>query len=116
MRCIDEYFAKSGAGRCSDFKDAAEAMAKVENTVYVEYSENQVGFKMFLGVSARIGNFNTENTEYSLYLEENPLIEFVELPESLLKSNLVYSNILCGVIRGALEMVCVSGRWGCDDC
>lgn len=29
VRIVDEYFAKSGAGRCVDFRDAAEAMAKV---------------------------------------------------------------------------------------
>ena len=36
-------------------------------------------------------------------LEDNPLIEFAELPEQYNK--LWYSNILCGVIRGSLEMV-----------
>jgi hypothetical protein len=36
-------------------------------------------------------------------LEDNPLTDFVELPESC--SKLIYCNILCGVIRGALEMV-----------
>ena len=36
-------------------------------------------------------------------LEDNPLTDFVELPEGC--DDLVYCNILCGVIRGALEMV-----------
>lgn len=36
-------------------------------------------------------------------LEDNPLTDFVELPEAL--AQLKYSNLLCGVIRGALEMV-----------
>lgn len=36
-------------------------------------------------------------------LEDNPLTDFVELPESY--SGLIYCNVLCGVIRGALEMV-----------
>lgn len=60
-----------------------------------------------------------------LTLEDNPLAEFVELPEGALPSaagaqdmapsqgqganvnggGLWYSNILCGVLRGALEMV-----------
>jgi len=66
-----------------------------------------------------------------LTLDENPLAEFVELPESALPTatgaggqggtgmmtpsqtqgtnsdggGLWYSNILCGVLRGALEMV-----------
>jgi len=38
-----------------------------------------------------------------LIFDENPLTEFVELPEDAM--DLWYSNILCGVIRGALELV-----------
>jgi hypothetical protein len=34
---------------------------------------------------------------------DNPLTDFVELPEHLI--NLDYSNIICGVIRGSLEKV-----------
>ena len=34
---------------------------------------------------------------------DNPLTEFVELPDEY--RELKYCNILCGVIRGALEMV-----------
>ena len=50
-------------------------------------------------------------------LEDNPLTDFVELPESC--SGLSYCNILCGVIRGAMEQVCgplaefVAGHWPC---
>eukprot|EP00698_Gefionella_okellyi_P021508 TRINITY_DN6995_c0_g1_i1.p1 TRINITY_DN6995_c0_g1~~TRINITY_DN6995_c0_g1_i1.p1 ORF type:complete len:168 (-),score=26.45 TRINITY_DN6995_c0_g1_i1:61-564(-) len=91
-RCIDEYFAKSNAGRCNDFKDAAEALSKV-------------GFKMFLGINARVQSFNADNTEFSVVLDENPLADFVELPDHLLRSNLSFSNIISGVIRGAFEMV-----------
>lgn len=40
----------------------------------------------------------------SIIIEENPLAEFVELPDSYMKS-LWYSNVLCGVIRGSLDMV-----------
>lgn len=36
-------------------------------------------------------------------MEDNPLNDFVELPEGC--SKLKYSNIICGVIRGALDMV-----------
>lgn len=38
-------------------------------------------------------------------MDENPLAEFVELPEEALEGGLLFSNVLCGVIRGALEMV-----------
>lgn len=37
-------------------------------------------------------------------MRENPLAEFVILPPQYQKQ-LWYSNLLCGVIRGALEMV-----------
>jgi len=40
-----------------------------------------------------------------LTLDDNPLAEFVELPEEALEGGLWFSNVLCGVLRGALEMV-----------
>ena len=36
-------------------------------------------------------------------LEDNPLADWVELPAAL--AGLRYSALLCGVVRGALEMV-----------
>ena len=42
---------------------------------------------------------------FTLTLDENPLAEFVELPEDALEGGLWFSNVLCGVLRGALEMV-----------
>lgn len=41
-------------------------------------------------------------------LTDNPLADFVELPEEY-RAELRYCGLLCGVIRGALEMV---GAWG----
>ncbi len=35
------------------------------------------------------------------------MTDFVELPDGC--ADLVYCNLLCGVIRGALGMVCVGG-------
>ena len=63
----------------------------------------QVGFKMFLGVSATVTNWDGEGTTCSLLLEDNPLVDFVELPDTC--QGLHYCNVLNGVIRGALEMV-----------
>lgn len=45
---------------------------------------------------------------HSILIEENPLTEFVELPDTY--AGLHYCNVLCGVIRGALEMVRVAGQ------
>ena len=47
---------------------------------------------------------------FSLIFDENPLAEFVELPEDALQGGLWYSNVLCGVIRGALEMVGIRSK------
>ena len=59
--------------------------------------------KTFLGVNPTIANWNSQMDEFSLILDQNPLVDFVELPEN--HPNLLYSNIICGVVRGALEMV-----------
>ena len=44
-------------------------------------------------------------TYFTLTLDDNPLAEFVELPDEALEGGLWFSNVLCGVLRGALEMV-----------
>jgi hypothetical protein len=59
---------------------------------------------MFLGVTAEVANFDADGKAFSLILRENPLADFVILPAPY-ASKLWYSNILCGVIRGSLEML-----------
>lgn len=44
-------------------------------------------------------------------IEDNPMTEFVELPDGC--ADLVYCNLLCGVIRGALGMVRTAGHAQC---
>ena len=63
---------------------------------------------MFLGVSADVTSWNAERTSFCLVIYENPLAEFVELPPHL--SELRYSNLLCGAIRGALEMIQIKAQ------
>lgn len=66
----------------------------------------QVGFKIFLNVTPTITNWTSDNKQFSLIFDENPLADFVELPDDgRAQDELWYSNILCGVLRGALEMV-----------
>lgn len=48
-------------------------------------------------------NYDKESREFSLLIPENPLADFVILPTQYKK--LWYSNIICGVIRGALDML-----------
>ncbi|CAM9126327.1 unnamed protein product [Heterosigma akashiwo] len=90
IRMIDEFLAKSGITSCTDFRETGEVLSKV-------------AFKMFLGVPAECVQWNLEETSFSLILPNNPLTEFVELPPQY--ANLRYSNVLCGVVRGALEMI-----------
>ncbi|XP_042418923.1 trafficking protein particle complex subunit 3-like [Zingiber officinale] len=90
VRLIDEFLAKSNVSRCVDFKETADVIAKV-------------GLKMFLGVTASVSNWDPEGSSFSLVLDDNPLVDFVELPDTF--QGLHYCNILSGVIRGALEMV-----------
>ena len=63
---------------------------------------------MFLGVTASVANWDADRTGCSLILEDNPLVDFVELPETC--QGLYYCNVLCGVICGVLEMVRVQLR------
>lgn len=94
LRLIEDFLAKTSSPRCLDFKDVAEKI--------------QTAFKMYLSVSTTISNWSTANDEFSILIDSNPLTDFVELPDNL--TNLKYCNMLCGVIRGALEMVSSFGR------
>lgn len=60
---------------------------------------------MFLNITPTVTNWSADNKEFSLIFDENPLTDFVELPDEALEGGLWYSNIYCGVLRGALEMV-----------
>ncbi|KAJ0103444.1 hypothetical protein Patl1_04313 [Pistacia atlantica] len=107
IRLIDEFLAKSNVSRCVDFKETAEVIAKVTHKLGSPFRPDnasvQVGFKMFLGVTASVTNWDVDGTSCSIILEDNPLVDFVELPDTC--QGLYYCNILSGVIRGALEMV-----------
>ena len=53
----------------------------------------------YLGI---LGSFNqVSEKEYHLFFPENPISFYVELPESL---DGLCSNIICGMIRGMLEI------------
>lgn len=89
LRLIEDFLAKTNTPRCLDFKDVAEKL--------------QYAFKMYFGTSPSITSWSSANDEFSIIIDNNPLTEYVELPENL--KNLRYSNIYTGMIRGALEMI-----------
>ena len=93
-RLVEDFLAKTdsgrGATRCEAFRDAAETVAKV-------------GLRMFLGIGAECERWNEAETRCAIVLESNPLARFAELPPRY--RDLSYCQLLCGVIRGALEMI-----------
>ncbi|KAH9981029.1 transport protein particle component [Lactifluus volemus] len=116
-RLIEDFLARSNIGRCTDFKETGEVVAKV-------------GFKSFLNVTPTVTHAqqvppppsprsstpagqpaaagpSTQMPQpyFTLTIDDNPLAEFVELPEEAIEGGLWFSNVLCGVLRGALEMV-----------
>ncbi|KAL7283352.1 hypothetical protein ACG7TL_002782 [Trametes sanguinea] len=137
-RLIEDFLARSGLGRCADFREVGEVVAKCgEHGLGVGCSpgrvsafadlaaactESQVGFKSFLNITPTVTHgalppassptrssmppppANAPGTSFTLQFDENPLAEFAELPEEALEGGLWFSNVLCGVIRGALEM------------
>ncbi|MCP9259247.1 Trafficking protein particle complex subunit 3 [Dirofilaria immitis] len=119
LRLADDLLAKnSQIQRCTDMHQVADVLAKVALRSYL-------GENVLERVTAQVLNWNARNDEFSLILESNPLAEFVEIPPELaqdLSENCcgfvdlqvgrepnifcgIYSQILCGAIRGALEMM-----------
>ncbi|KAK4879850.1 hypothetical protein RN001_007996 [Aquatica leii] len=89
IRLVEDFLAKTSSGRCLDLKDTADKI--------------QSAFRMYLGVQPNVANWSPAGDEFSFILDSNPLTDLVELPEDL--KSLRYCNIICGAIRGALEMV-----------
>lgn len=94
VRLIDEYLVQTQGvlPTCSSIHECAEAISKV-------------GLKMFLGITGDIVNFDDERKAFRIRLpnQNNPFVDFVELPDKC--KTLVYGNLLCGVLRGALESI-----------
>ncbi|XP_051881135.1 trafficking protein particle complex subunit 3-like isoform X2 [Pristis pectinata] len=89
-RLVEDFLARSSITQCRNFHETAEVIAKV-------------AFKMYLGVTARVTFWTLAGDDCSLFLEKNPLRDYVEIPEK--HSCLLYSNMICGILRGALKMV-----------
>lgn len=86
-RLIDEYLAKTETGACKNFKDVGVKLISA--------------FKMFFGIEAKLNMKN--NQEFTILFNENPLAENVVVPDKY--KGLAYSNLICGIIKGALDAV-----------
>ncbi|KAK6910884.1 BET3 family protein [Kwoniella mangroviensis CBS 10435] len=102
-RLIEDFLARTGLQRCQSFAETAEVISKV-------------AFRTFLGISPSLcfpppssnqpsSNNLPQPSEFILTFDENPLAEFAELPRDAREGGLWFSNVLCGVVRGALEMI-----------
>lgn len=91
-RLVEEYCVRSNAPPCRSFAQAAEGVALT-------------GLRMFLNVAAEVSAIKDSADSFSITFAENPLNLFVELPDGALRDRLWYSNVLCGVISGALVIV-----------
>lgn len=56
LRLIDDFLANSGVGKCQDFKETADVVAKI-------------GFRMFLGITPTVSNWTEDGNECSIILE-----------------------------------------------
>ncbi|TIC34504.1 putative TRAPP complex component Bet3 [Wallemia mellicola] len=92
-RLIEEFLSKNPEVKCKNFNDTGEAIAKV-------------GFKTFLNITPEV--VHNGSNEFTLVIEDNPLNQFVVLPDTAIREGLLYSNVLAGCIRGCLEMINIS--------
>ncbi|XP_040206210.1 trafficking protein particle complex subunit 3-like protein [Rana temporaria] len=91
VRLIEDFLANSGIKKCRSYSETVDIIAKV-------------AFKMYLGITPSTIGGNDGGNEFSLILDKNPLVDFVEeLPSG--RPTLSYCNLLSGVLRGALEMI-----------
>ena len=94
IRLIDEFLAKNGSSQsCQSFAEAVDTLARV-------------AFKMFLGIDAEASMEEASiKDSFLINFQDNPLNDFVELPENLAKSDFRYSSLYCGIIRSAFEQL-----------
>ncbi|TYJ53989.1 hypothetical protein B9479_005395 [Cryptococcus floricola] len=109
-RLIEDFLARTGLQKCQSFAETAEVISKV-------------AFKSFLNITPSISLPQPSSSsvppsasaptsasqsgpqEVIFTFDENPLSEFAELPGDAKEGGLWFSNVLCGVVRGALEMI-----------
>ncbi|KAG8746494.1 transport protein particle 22 kDa subunit [Ceratobasidium sp. 428] len=103
-RLIEDFLARSSLGRCSDFREVGEVVAKVGFKTFLNIVPNIVHTTTSAPAASGAAAVSAPSPTFSLILDENPLADFVELPDEALQGGLWFSNILCGVLRGALEM------------
>ncbi|KAJ9106556.1 hypothetical protein QFC20_004048 [Naganishia adeliensis] len=127
-RLIEDFLARTSLPRCSDFRETAEVVSKVGFKTFLNITPS-ITFPSTTTQTTEVPGM-TGPTEFILTFDENPLAEFAELPLDAMgpkfaqaaqekkiqmwenkhevagqQEGLWFSNILCGVVRGSLEML-----------
>ena len=98
IRLIDDFLAKSCIEPPKTFDEAINIITNTALTFYLG-----IGAKSELIKSDNNIIDSNQQYEYKIYFTDNPLNDYVELPDKF--KGLWYSNMICGVIRGALEAI-----------
>lgn len=88
IRIIDDFLSKTGILKCDSIKETLENISTH-------------AFKLYLSVQCELIQINEK--EFNLSFIDNPLNDFVELPEKY--HSLWFSNIIPGILVGALEVI-----------
>lgn len=106
-RLIDDFLIRSGltgwSGRCQDAKEMAEVISRV-------------AFRMYLNITPTIKDWSADQREFTIQLDEWPLIEYAELPKGAREGGLWFGQVAAGMIRGAMEMIGVAVEVQCIRC
>lgn len=90
VRMADEFLASSPSTHCTKFSQTAAGVC--------------LAIKTFLGCTdVSSSGAAPESTVYDISVGDNPLERYLRLPSQL--STLCYSQIICGAIRGALQVI-----------
>ncbi|KAK2959352.1 putative Trafficking protein particle complex subunit 3 [Blattamonas nauphoetae] len=88
-RVCDDVLSHAQVSKCENVKEALQITTKV-------------GFRMMLNIQPTLTT-TPDPKIFVLSFPENPLSSNVEIPTEL--NDIAYSNIICGVIEGALELL-----------
>ncbi|KAJ9477459.1 Trafficking protein particle complex subunit BET3 [Pseudozyma hubeiensis] len=122
-RLIEDFLARTNLSKCSDFREVGEVVSKVGFKMFLNITPTVIHHQQEDAAASSSGaaaasaapagqqsaaasaQASSGSREFSLIIDENPLAEFVELPRDARAGGLWFSNVLAGVLRGALEMV-----------
>ncbi|OIR59013.1 MAG: TRAPP complex subunit Bet3 [Amphiamblys sp. WSBS2006] len=75
----------------------------------------EIAFKMFMDITPSV-EVNEANNTFTLTIEDNPLAMFARLPDEIKDTPLIYCNVYCGAIVGALHSLDVDSSCHIEKC